>query len=673
MIRRTLAVILVLFSSILFGCTAATDPNFGFETGDFTGWTVSGNAFAVSGEKRYDGLRYYLPAGSWHVLGSDAGTGSLRSAPFTLASGWVSFLVSGDAGADVRIDVIDAKTGEVLVSVGNPYYDAPEITETYQRINLDLSAHLGKNVAVVVIDDAPSDHINVDDFTVDDEDAHREHAVETNIRMGLDTDDDMIKAADTYIKLNAWKTPATARFLFHVTGETGWINDPNGFTYYKGRIHLFYQHNPYQTVWGPMHWGHVTSTDFIRWTYHEIALAPEYEYETIGAFSGSAIPFDGKLYLVYTGASDGRQVQAIASSADGFAFTKFAGNPVIAEPLLPANANVADFRDPKVWEKDGTIYMIVSNRNASNQYSKLLLYKSTDMTDWTYAGKILGNGSNYQSKLGIMFECPDLVTLGDKDVIIVSPQAVPNHQNGDGNVYIVGNLNYQTGAFENWTFDDIATIDHGFDFYAPQTMRMPDGRTILVAWMQSWNRRPIYAGTGIAGALTLPREIWLEGGRLYQAPIREIADYRQNATEATIALAAGGVQYDERLDGIAQDLTITFSPQAGRTGVRVFDDGNGNGMRIWYEDGRVWLDRSGVTASAYAATAANNLTSVACPLVDGKVVLRLILDRYSCELFIAGGAHTITATALPNARQTQVALFSDSAVSIAVEQYDIVL
>ncbi|MFA5006554.1 MAG: GH32 C-terminal domain-containing protein [Candidatus Izemoplasmatales bacterium] len=673
MTRRLLSVVAILIAALLTGCTVVETIDGGFETGAFSGWTVVGDAFTVADEEHYDAIRYYLPAGTWHVLGSDPGTGSITSTPFTLSDPWVSFLVSGAAGSDAYVAIVDGESGAELLRTGNPFHDEPDVTETYQRINLDLSEHLGRKLAIVVTDASPTDHINFDDFTIDDEAAHLEHAVETNIRMGLDTYDDMIKAADTYIKLNAWKTPSSIRFRFHVTGETGWINDPNGFTYFGDKIHLFYQHNPYQTVWGPMHWGHVTSDDFIRWTYHDVALAPEYDYETVGAFSGSAITFGGKLYLVYTGASEGRQVQAIASSTDGYRFTKFSGNPVVGESLLPANANVADFRDPKVWEKDGTVYMIVSNRNATNQYSKLLLYKTTNMTDWTYAGRILANGGNYQSKLGIMFECPDLVTLGDKDVIIVSPQAVPNHRNGDGNVYIVGNLNYATGAFENWNFEDVATIDHGFDFYAPQTMKMPDGRTVLVAWMQSWNRRPIYAGTGIAGALTLPREIWLEGNRLYQAPIREIANYHANATIDAFAIPAGASVHDARLDGIFQDLTISFTPGEGKTGVRVFDDGNGNAMKIWYEDGKVWLDRHGVTASAYAATAVNNLTSVDCPLVDGKVVLRLILDRYSCELFVAGGAHTITATALPNAFQTQVTLFSDAAVSIAVEQYDIVL
>jgi beta-fructofuranosidase len=483
----------------------------------------------------------------------------------------------------------------------------------------------------------------------------------------------MLKAANMYTKQNAWKVKAENRFLFHVTGQVGWINDPNGFAFFQNKIHLFYQHNPYQTVWGPMHWGHAVSQDFIKWEYLDIALAPDKNYDAVGAFSGSAIEFGGKYYLVYTGASDGVQVQAIAVSTDGVHYTKYESNPVIDSTMLPANSSVADFRDPKVWEKDGTVYMIVSSRNATNQYSKLLLYKTTNMIDWTYAGKLLGNGSNMQNKLGIMFECPDYFELGGRGVITVSPQTVFGHQNADSNVYIVGDLNYQTGTFENWNFDEIAQIDYGFDFYAPQSMLMPDGRRILVAWMASWNRRPIYFGTGIAGAITLPREIWLVGNKLYQLPVSELANYYQNAIHKVYSLDTPTYQYNPELSGWYQDITLEFDPLAGKTGISVFDDGQGNGMKIYYENGRVYVDRYGVTEGYYAATDFHNITSVDALLVNGKVKIRIVLDRYSAEIFVSDGYKAMTVTGFPNANQIQTALFSTQATMISVTKYDIIL
>ena len=59
----------------------------------------------------------------------------------------------------------------------------------------------------------------------------------------------------------------------------GWINDPNGLCFYKGLWHVFYQLHPYGTQWGPMHWGHVSSTDMLSWKREPIMFAPSLEQE----------------------------------------------------------------------------------------------------------------------------------------------------------------------------------------------------------------------------------------------------------------------------------------------------------------------------------------------------------------------------------------------------------
>ena len=47
--------------------------------------------------------------------------------------------------------------------------------------------------------------------------------------------------------------------LCHIASKAGWINDPNGLSYFKGRYHAYFQLNPYGSEWGNMHWGHVSS------------------------------------------------------------------------------------------------------------------------------------------------------------------------------------------------------------------------------------------------------------------------------------------------------------------------------------------------------------------------------------------------------------------------------
>ena len=107
---------------------------------------------------------------------------------------------------------------------------------------------------------------------------------------------------------------------FHFMPQTGWLNDPNGLVCYKGQYHYFYQFYPYAGFWGSMHWGHAVSSDMLHWKHLPPALAPSEVYDDHylgGCFSGSAIEYNGKLYLIYTGAAnngDGlKQCQCIRS------------------------------------------------------------------------------------------------------------------------------------------------------------------------------------------------------------------------------------------------------------------------------------------------------------------------------------------------------------------------
>ena len=137
---------------------------------------------------------------------------------------------------------------------------------------------------------------------------------------------------------------------FHFTPKKGWINDPNGLCYANGVYHMFYQHYPDDTKWGPMHWGHATSKDLLSWEHQEIALYPtEDEY----CFSGSAIIDDeGVMRLFYTSHNPktGEQTQSMAYSSDYIHFEKYNGNPII-ENSKDSSCFKKDFRDPKVIKK----------------------------------------------------------------------------------------------------------------------------------------------------------------------------------------------------------------------------------------------------------------------------------------------------------------------------------
>lgn len=289
------------------------------------------------------------------------------------------------------------------------------------------------------------------------------------------------------------------RLGFHFEPENGWMNDPNGLVYYKGYYHAFFQHNPFATEWGKMHWGHARSKDLISFEELPIALYPDMDYESKeGCFSGSAIVKDDRLYLFYTSVAD-KQAQSVAYSDDGVTFTKYKNNPVIKESPL----GYYDFRDPKVTVIDGQYYMVTGSGNA--EAGQVLLFKSEDLLNWEYVG-ILFEGKEYAPCI----ECPDFFKLNDKYVLMFSRMGIETRT-----TYFV------IGDFENDKLINtvISRPEWGRDFYAPQTMW--DGkRRIIIGWLYHWGKKAP-EDCPYAGALSIPRELKLIDNKVYNYPVAE--------------------------------------------------------------------------------------------------------------------------------------------------------
>ncbi|MBS7577781.1 MULTISPECIES: glycoside hydrolase family 32 protein [unclassified Enterococcus] len=333
-----------------------------------------------------------------------------------------------------------------------------------------------------------------------------------------------LQKADEYIRKKASSVDSTYRHHYHLMAPIGWINDPNGFVFFKGEYHLFYQYNPYDSAWGPMYWGHAKSKDLVHWEHLPVALAPSEKYDIDGCFSGSAIEKDGKLYLIYTGHVENenfkREVQCLAVSEDGIHFEKYAGNPIIDERQIEGVAAIDDFRDPKVFKRNDSYFTVVASKTPDER-GEILLFKSDDLLEWSFVSILLRGDKNQ----GIMWECPDLFHLDGKDVLIMSPiKMTPkgvSYHNTNSTVAFIGTMNWETGKLEVENYHE---IDSGLDFYAPQTCEAAQGRRIMVAWMQMWNRTiPTHdMGHGWSGAMTLPRVLRVKGNRLTQAPIDSI-------------------------------------------------------------------------------------------------------------------------------------------------------
>ncbi len=308
----------------------------------------------------------------------------------------------------------------------------------------------------------------------------------------------------------------TIRPEFHITGKRGWINDPNGLIKFKGEYHVFFQYYSSSVNWGPMHWGHVKSKDLLSWQRLPVALSPDSQDD--GCFSGTAIVWKGRLWLMYTsfkengGGENIRQLQAVASSFDGVHFEKH--GIVIGEKDLPDEYSPCDFRDPKIFAHGKELYCLVAARRKDGR-GRILLFSSDDMFRWKFVRDILKEDSD-----GIMIECPDyskklgLLTYCEQ----FQPPQGEKHLNIHSTFYRAGNLNKGFGESE--------IIDYGFDFYAAQIFKETP---VMIGWLNMWDRNIPYGKYGFAGMLTLPRKICVKKGRLFQKPLfkgRRVKDLR---------------------------------------------------------------------------------------------------------------------------------------------------
>ena len=340
---------------------------------------------------------------------------------------------------------------------------------------------------------------------------------------------------------------------YHFMAETGWINDPNGLIYFKGKYHFFYQYNPYSGFWDCMHWGHAVSEDMIHWEYLPLALAPSEVYDDHlkgGCFSGSAIEHDGKLFLIYTGTCNNgngfEQAQCIAYSEDGIHFEKYEGNPVITAPEgVPTDL----FRDPKVWKHDDIYYVVCGA--SKNGFAQARLYKSTDMFHWEFVNVL----AESRGEWGYMWECPDFYPVGDKYVLMFSPMGGKERTS----VYLVGDFDYDTGKF---FYTISGEIDWGFDYYAPQSFLAPDGRRILVGWANAWDWMPFWKDgedSGNPGKLHGHPEIFVKR-RVCLSMYPTDVSGRQGCAGAVYPVTADGI-YHGKPAGRNLGLDFVYEPE----------------------------------------------------------------------------------------------------------------
>ena len=480
-------------------------------------------------------------------------------------------------------------------------------------------------------------------------------------------------------------SPATDRYRpgFHYTAQRNWLNDPNGLVYLNGTYHLFYQHNPNGADWGNMSWGHATSPDLLRWEEQPVAI-PCDGREAI--FSGSAVfderntsgfgtPSNPPLVAIYTSAYSeasplaGRQAQSLAYSLDeGRTWTKYQGNPVLDRAST-------DFRDPKVFWYDGgadSYWVMVAVEAVQRQ---VVLYRSADLKAWEFLSSF-----GPANATGGVWECPDLFELpvdGNPEdtrwvlVVNLNPGGIAG---GSGGQYFLGTFDgvafrSATTVTEGLQTDDARMreygwLDWGRDYYAAVSFsNVPDGRRLMIGWMNNWDYARETPTGGWRSAMSLPREVSL-------TRVDGNVVLRQQAVDPFPGTGHGSVRLGPQPlhPGV---LALPWAASAARIDCEV-EPGSAAAVGlllgaaapprtvISYDTapGVLRLDRRESGLVDFHGTFPS-VETVAVPLQAGRLRLRIYLDRCSMEVFAQDGLATITDLVFPAGAGTAVALFAE--------------
>jgi len=479
---------------------------------------------------------------------------------------------------------------------------------------------------------------------------------------------------------------------FHFTSRKNWLNDPNGMVYYDGEYHLLFQHNPMGNKWGNMTWGHAVSKDMLRWEQLPHAILP-YGGGTI--FSGTgAVDHNntlGKqkgdvktLIASYTLALKGPFYQALAYSTDKGRTFELLNE---GKAVVPNQGIERGERDPKVfWHEASKKWVMIlwvkkaitdKDRRGRNKQrykdmpngpGKVRFFTSDNLTDWEVA-------SDFDRDW--VFECMDFVHLpvdpsssknyagtspsSSKNYAGTSPSSSKNYAGTSGDLnnkkwlLFDASFDYEIGEFDGTTFTTDKKVglgDFGPNYYAAQTFNnSPDGRTVVIGWMRGSDFDKV--GMPFNEQMSFPTTMELrttqDGIKLFRWPIQEIESLynRKHAfTNRPVAKLADALS---EIDADLIDASIEFDPEETGT-----IEWNLRGLKVSYDADKQQFLYAGVPLAA--------------PTVNGKVKLRVLVDRGSIELFANDGAAVATHFALPDPENRSIRLSGNGSVSLVINE-----
>lgn len=443
------------------------------------------------------------------------------------------------------------------------------------------------------------------------------------------------------------------RPVYHHTPVYGWMNDPNGMFYKDGVYHLYFQYNPYGSVWGNMHWGHSTSTDLMHWKFEGCAIVPD----AWGAiFSGSCVVDHnntagfgkGAVVAFYTSAKAAPwgdvQSQSMAYSLDnGKTFTKYEGNPILT-------SSEKDFRDPKVfWYAPGKHWVMIL---AVGQHMEI--YSSVNLKEWKKESEF----GAMQGAHGGVWECPDLVEIPvegtrEKKWVLICNLNPGGPFGGSAAQYFVGSFDGK--KFVNESPTQTKWMDWGKDNYATVTWNnAPDGRCIALGWMSNWQYANNVPTRQYRSANTLARDLTLyrEGQELYlkSTPSVEV----KKARGKKVSIPSFRVSEKHEIVNLFEDNQGAYEVEiliqnagASKIAFCLLND-KGEKVSMYYDLNRKQfvMDRSESGTVDFSKDFP--AVTVAPANVDKELTLRLFVDRSSIEAFGEDGKFVMTNLVFPS-------------------------
>lgn len=436
--------------------------------------------------------------------------------------------------------------------------------------------------------------------------------------------------AETLINLQAQAARSPYQMHYHLHPLSGLVNDPNGFSYFNGEYHVFYQSYPFGAVHGLKSWVHFKSPDLVHWNNLGMAIKPDSMADSHGAYSGSAMPIGDKLFLMYTG--NHRDENWTRTPYQIGAWMDKNGQVTDKTVLFKNPDHITEhFRDPQILKQNDTYYAILGAQDKAQKHGHIDVWKSTDLKNWEELGYL--NLSEYD--LGYMIECPNIVKVDDQIVVIFCPQGldkkVADYDDIYPNMYLIADgVDLEHHHLINP--GPLHNLDEGFDVYATQAFNTPDGQAYAISWVGLPDTTYPTDNENWANCLSQVKQLHIKNGQLIQTPVKAIESLRGQAEETDQQLIESNTsgQYELKLEIMADQIGVLHLAANDQQSLQIkFDTING----------KLTLDRSKAgpqVAVDYGTTRSVNVQ------VHSSLKLNIFVDHSLIEIFVNDGEKVLT-------------------------------